>query len=113
MSESKVISESKMTGQEFILNNGEVVKLGLNFAKLNLLKKLNIELYNRFNAILYGKSEDILDLVTIIYVAYWCYNFNGFNNNELYKEDDFIELVQFDTLEIQRTFKAITQPKKK
>ena len=113
MSETKVVNESKMTGQDFTLENGENVKLGLNFAKLNLLKKMNIELYNRFNSILYGKSEDILDLVTIIYVAYWCYNFNGFNNNELYKEDDFIELVGFDTLEIQRTFKAITQPKKK
>ena len=38
MIESKVVNESKMTGQEFLLNNDETLTLGLNFAKLNLLK---------------------------------------------------------------------------
>lgn len=105
------MEDSKVTGQEFKLNNGEIVMLSLSFGRLNLLKKLNVELYNRFNSILYGKSEDILDLVTIIYVGYWCANFKLTDN--LYKEDDFIELVDFDTLEIQRAFKSLTQPKKK
>lgn len=105
------MEDSKTVGQEFILKNGETVILSLSFARLNILRKLNIELYDRFNKILYGKSEDILDLVTIIYVGYWCANFKITDN--LYKEDDFIELVEFDTLEIQRTFKALTQPKKK
>jgi len=105
------MGELKATGQEYVLNNGETVTLMLSFGRLNILKKLNIELYNRFNAILYGKSEDILDLVTIIYVGYWCANYNGVD--QILKEDDFIELVDFDTLEIQRTFKALTQPKKK
>ena len=98
-------------GQEFVLNNGETVTLSLSFGRLNLLKKLDLELYDRFNKILYGKSEDILDLVTIIYVGYWCANFG--KADKLYKEDDFIELVEFNTLEIKRTFNALTQPKKK
>lgn len=105
------MNESKNTYQEFTLENGEVVKLTLTFGKLNLLKKLNIELYERYNSIFYGKSEDILDMVTLIYVAYWCANFLG--NNELYKEEDFIELVPFNFLEIKRTYTALTQPKKK
>lgn len=105
------MEEVKATGQEYILSNGESVYLSLSFGRLNLLKKLNLELYNRFNEILYGKSNDILDLVTIIYVGYWCANFKLTDN--LYKEEDFIELVEFDTLEIQRTFKELTQPKKK
>lgn len=105
------MEETKVVGQEFLLKNGEVVGLSLSFGRLNLLKKLNLELYNRFNDILYGKSNDILDLVTIIYVGYWCANFKL--TDKLYTEDDFIELVEFDTLEIQRTFKALTQPKKK
>lgn len=105
------MEETKTTGQEFTLKNGEVVTLSLSFGRLNLLKKLDIELYDRFNKILYGKSEDILDLVTIIYVGYWCANFKL--TDDLYKEEDFIELIEFNTLEIQRTFKALTQPKKK
>lgn len=105
------MSESKTTYQEFILTNGETVNLSLSFGRLNLLKKLNYELYDRFNKILYGKSEDIMDMVTIIYVGYWCANFKI--TDKPYSEEDFIELVDFDMLEIKRVFTALTQPKKK
>ena len=105
------MSGTKTTYQEFTLNNDEVVKLSLSFGRLNLLKKLNLELYERFNKLLYGKSEDILDLVTMVYVAYWCANYGL--TETLYKEDDFFELVEFDAIELKRVFTALTQPKKK
>ena len=105
------MEETKVIGQEYTLTNGEVVRLSLSFGKLNLLKKLENELYERFNKILYGKSEDILDLVTIVYVGYWCANFKV--TEKLYTEEEFIELVEFDTIELQKTFKGLTQPKKK
>lgn len=105
------MNEIKHNYQEFTLTNGEVVNLSLSFGKLNILKKLNFGLYERFNRVLYGKSEDILDLVTMVYVAYWCANYNG--TTELYKEEDFFDLVEFNALELKRVFTALTQPKKK
>ena len=96
---------------KYQLNNNETVELSLSFGKLNLLKKLNRELYEQTNKILYGKSEDILDLVTMVYVAYWCGNYGKTEN--LYKEEDFYDLVDFDALELKRVFTELTQPKKK
>lgn len=99
------------TYQEFTLLNEEKVKLTLTFGKLNLLKSIHPALYERFNKILYGKSEDILDLVTMVYVAYWCANYDGVT--ELHKENEFYDLVDFDASELSRVFTALTQPKKK
>lgn len=95
---------------DFLLSNGKTVKLTLTFGKLNVLKSVDNAKYQQFNKIMAGKSEEILDLVTVIYVAYWCANFGQDN---LLKEKDFIELVPFDMLEIERTFNALTKPKKK
>ena len=100
----------KNTFIEFELNNDEKVDLTLTFGKLNVLKSVNNELYTRYNEIVYGKSEDLLDMVTIIYVAYWCANFG---KDKLYKEDDFINLVPFDMPEIQRAYNSLMRPKKK
>lgn len=100
----------KNTLVDFQLNDGRVVKLTLTFGKLNLLKSVNNELYTRYNEIIYGKREDLLDMVTIIYVAYWCANFG---QEGLLKEDDFIELVPFDMPEIQRAYNSLMRPKKK
>lgn len=100
----------KNTVIDFTLNTEEVVKLTLTFGKLNLLKSVNNELYTRYNEISHGKREDILDMVTIIYVAYWCANFG---NEEMHTEKEFIELVPFDIPEIQRKYKELLEPKKK
>lgn len=105
------MTESTITGQEYVLKNGDAVKLSLSFGRLNLLRKLNANLYERFNRILYGKSDDILDLVTMVYVAYWCANYSI--TDKLYTEDDFYDLVDFDAGELSRVFTALTQPKKK
>lgn len=100
----------KNTFIDFQLDNDEIVKLTLTFGKLNLLKSVNNELYTRYMEIIYGKREDLLDMVTIIYVAYWCANFG---KEGLRKEDDFIELVPFDMPEIQRAYNSLMRPKKK
>ena len=78
---------------------------------MNLLKKVNSNLYERFNRLLFGKSEDILDLVTVVYVGYWCANYSI--TDKLYTEDEFIELVPFDSNELTKVFAELTQPKKK
>lgn len=112
MEEKETITQESSTSyQEFVLKNGEIVNISLSFKRLALLRKLNFELYERFNKINYGKSEDILDLVTMIYVAYWCENHKI--GKEIYSEDDFIELVPFDMTEIQRVYNSLMRPKKK
>ena len=100
----------KNTVVKFKLMNGEEVGLTLTFRKLNLLKSVNNGLYNKFNKILTGKSEEILDLITVLYVAYWCENYG---NDEMLTEADFIDLTPFDVGEIRRVFQVLTQPKKK
>ena len=100
----------KNTLIEFNLNDGTTINLTLTFAKLNLLRKVNNELYTRYNEIIYGKREDILDMITIVYVAYWCANFG---KEELKSEDEFIDLVPFDMTEIQRAYNSLMRPRKK
>ena len=112
MEEGEIMSEIRNTYQEFQLENDEKVNLTLTFGKLNVLKSVNNELYSRYNNILYGKSEDIMDMVTIVYVAYWCANFS-LGGDKLYSEEEFIELVPFDMVEIKRVYTSLIQPKKK
>ena len=100
----------KNTLIDFNLNDGTTINLTLTFAKLNLLRKVNNELYTRYNEIIYGKREDILDMITIVYVAYWCANFG---KEELKSEDEFIDLVPFDMTEIQRAYNSLMRPRKK
>lgn len=101
----------KNTYQDFELENGEVVKLTLTFGRLNLLKSVNNELYNKFNNVLYGKSEDMLDTIAMLYVAYWCANYTV--GGTLYNEQEFFDLVPFDMAKIKNAFDTLTQPKKK
>ena len=105
------MSEIKNTYQEFELENGETVKLTLTFGKLNLLKSVNKDLYKKFNDVLYGKSEDMLDTIAMLYVAYWCANYNG--TDELLSEQKFFDLVPFDMSKIKDVFDNLTKPKKK
>lgn len=105
------MNEVRNTYLDFTLNNEQTVKLTLTFGKLNILKSVNNDLYNRFNRVLYGKSDDMLDLVAIVYAAYWCANYNMVD--KLYSEQEFIELVPFDMDELKSVFTTLTQPKKK
>ena len=83
----------KNTYQELELNNGEVVKLTLNFARLLKIKNDREVLYNRLMRILQASDIDVIsDSLTVIYVAYLCANLDI----EVLSEDDFIELVPFD-----------------
>lgn len=101
----------KNTYVEMTLENDEIVKLTITFAKLNILKSVNHELYQRYSRlIMQGNSEDILDMATMVYVAYWCANFG---KEGMLKEDEFIELVPFDMVELQRVNNALMRPKKK
>lgn len=105
------MSEIKNTYTKFELNDGSEVDLTLTFGKLNMLKSVNHELYQKFNSVVYGKSEDMMDIVAVVYIAYWCANYKV--GQEIYSEQEFIDLVPFDMNKLKEVFTSLTQPKKK
>lgn len=84
----------KNTYQELELQDGSVVKLTLNFARLLQIKNERKDLYARLMKVLQAENFDVLfDSLTILYVGYLCANLN---NNEILSEEEFMELVPFD-----------------
>ncbi len=84
----------KNTYQELVLENGETVKLTLNFARLLKIKNEQPKIYDRFMKVLQNKDFDIVfDSLTVLYTGYLCANMN---NESILSEDEFMELVPFD-----------------
>lgn len=94
------------------LLNGKEVDLSLNFNKLALLKKVKNGLYQRYNSVMMNqkKDMDIFDMPFVLYIAYWCANFEV--GKEIYEVDEFISLVPFDFGLIKGLFQKLTTPKK-
>lgn len=83
----------KNTYKELELSNGEKIKLTLNFARLLYIRNQEPKQYDELMRIMQSKDIDpILDSIKVIYVAYLCANVN----NEVLKEEEFMELVPFD-----------------
>lgn len=102
----------KNTYQELELENGEIVKLTLNFARLLKIKSEQPKIYDRFMKVLQNKDFDIVfDSLTVLYTGYLCANMN---NESVLSEDEFMELVPFD-LEVINVIagKLIQSSKKK
>lgn len=102
----------KNTYQELELNNGEVVKLTLNFARLLKIKNDNKKLYTRLMEVLQAENIDVLfDSLVVLYVGYLCANLD---KEEVLSEEDFMDLVPFD-LELLNVLagKLISSDKKK
>jgi predicted HAD superfamily hydrolase len=102
----------KNTYQELELENGEIVKLTLNFARLLKIKSEQPKIYDRFMKVLQNKDFDIVfDSLTVLYTGYLCANMN---NESVLSEEEFMELVPFD-LEVINVIagKLIQSSKKK
>ena len=101
----------KNTYQELELEDGLVVKLTLNFARLLVIKNDQPKLYDRFMKVLQNKSFDIVfDSLTVLYTAYLCANMN---EESKLSEEDFINMVPFDLEVINVTAGKLIQNKKK
>ena len=101
----------KNTYQELTLENGETVKLTLNFAKLLKIKNDQPKTYDRFMKVLQNKDFDIMfDSLTVLYTGYLCANVN---NESILSEDEFMELVPFDLETINVVAGQLIQSKKK
>ena len=103
--------DNKNTYQELELENGEVVKLTLNFARLLKVKNDQPKLYERFMKVLQNKEFDIVfDSLTVLYTGYVCANTN---NESVLSEEEFTELVPFDLEVINVIAGKLIQSKKK
>lgn len=101
----------KNTYQEFELENGETVKLTLNFARLLKIKNEQPKLYERFMKVLQNRDFDIVfDSLTVLYTGYVCANMD---NGSALSEDEFMELVPFDLEVINVAAGQLIQSKKK
>lgn len=84
----------KNTYQELVLENGETVRLTLNFARLLKIKNEQVKIYDRFMKVLQNKDFDIVfDSLTVLYTGYLCANMG---DESILSEDEFMELVPFD-----------------
>lgn len=101
----------KNTYQELVLENGETVKLTLNFARLLKIKNEQPKIYDRFMKVLQNKDFDIVfDSLTVLYTGYLCANMN---EESVLSEDEFMELVPFDLEVINVVAGQLIQSSKK
>lgn len=101
----------KNTYQELVLENGETVKLTLNFARLLKIKNEQPKIYDRFMKVLQNKDFDIVfDSLTVLYTGYLCANMN---EESVLSEDEFMELVPFDLEVINVVAGRLIQSSKK
>jgi hypothetical protein len=102
---------NKNTYQELTLNDGQVIKLTLNFYNLLQVKNNQPKLYDRFMKVLQNKEFDIVfDSLTVLYVGYLCANLNS---ESVLTEEDFIAQVPFNLEKINIVAGALIQSKKK
>ena len=102
---------NKNTYQELTLNDGQVIKLTLNFYNLLQVKNYQPKLYDRFMKVLQNKEFDIVfDSLTVLYVGYLCANLNS---ESVLTEEDFIAQVPFNLEKINIVAGALIQSKKK
>ena len=101
----------KNTYQELELNDGQIVKMTLNFARLLKMKNDQPQIYDRFMKVLNNKDFDIIsDSLSVLYVGYLCANVG---NESVMTEDEFIELIPFDLELINTKAGQLIQSKKK
>ena len=101
----------KNTYLELELENGETVKLTLNFARLLKIKNDQPKLYDKFMKVLQNNNFDIVfDSLTVLYTGYLCANIN---NESVLSEDEFYEQVPFDLEVINILAGQLVQGKKK
>ena len=101
------------TYHEFKLVDGSTVKMSLSFYSVYQLKKVNKELYKRYNKIFVEQNKknyeyDELDNLSILYAAYVCANLNDEN---LMDEETFLIMCGSNRERIGEAMEALIKPK--
>lgn len=93
------------------LEDGQRVELVLNFATLYKVRGLKKEIYEKYNRIITQGQKDIMDIVTILYMAYLCANIN--NLDVCMSEMEFMESLPYNPVMLAKKCNELTEPKKK
>ena len=105
------VKNLKRVEKEFKLNDGEVIKLVINFGLLYQLRAKKKDVYEKYSQTILMGSKDIFDFIQIIYVGYLCANINEIDSCMSF--ETFAEKMPVDITEIVSVAQELTQPKKK
>lgn len=94
---------------DFEFCDGTTAKMTLTFYALYQLKAKNKNLYERYNKIMTKKSDEELEMITVLYTAYVCANLSEEN---LLTEEEFMMLCGSDRIAVRDAIQELTQPKK-
>ncbi|MBS7131380.1 MAG: hypothetical protein KH116_10605 [Clostridium sp.] len=104
----------KCTFKELTLENGEVIKLTLNFARLLQLKNKRKKDYEEYNNIYIKEDKDAtFSAITILYTAYLCANIEHLDDNTLMSKEEFMENIPQSFVLISNLSNELANPKQK
>ena len=105
------MDKTALTGRyTFEFCDGTTCELSLAFIQLKRLSSKNPSLYKRYQSIINSKNPDELEMITVLYAAYICANFDAEN---LFTEDEFTEKCGTDRFAVRDAMEAMTNPKKR
>ena len=103
----------KCTFKELTLENGEVIKLTLNFARSLQLKNKRKKEYEEYNNIYVKEDKDAtFSSITILYTAYLCANIEQ-DDNTLMTKEEFMENIPQSFVLINNLANELANPKQK
>lgn len=94
----------------FEFYDGTTCDMTLSFIQLKRLSSKKPSLYKRYQAVMNNKNPDELEMITVLYVAYVCANFDV---EPLLTEDEFMEKCGTDRFALKDAMEAMTNPKKR
>lgn len=105
----------KCTFEELELQNGEKIKLTLNFARLLMLKNKRRDAYEEYNKQYFEeKNRDAtFSAITIVYTAYLCANIDQLDDDKLMSKQEFMENIPQSFTLINKIATNLTDPKQK
>lgn len=102
---------SKTTEEKIQLKDGREVELMVNFATLYKLRTVNKPLYEKYNRVLMKGTEDVLELLPVIYAGYVCANIDKVES--LLPEKEFTDLIPFNSKVIYTVCRGLLGNEKK
>jgi len=100
------------TKYTFEFYDGTSTELSLRFIDLYKLKAKNRGMYDKYHKCMSNQANnkvDELEMVTILYVAYFCAHMD---DPEIMTEEEFIMKCGCDRVAVANAIKILTQPKK-
>lgn len=105
------VTNLKAVEKELELNDGTKIKLVINFGLLYQLRAKRKDIYEAYSKTILMGSQDLFDIVHVLYTAYLCANINDIDSCMTF--DKFIKKIPEDMKLIAEICAELTQPKKK